>query len=740
MLVSLICDAQTSTFEDNISNRNVYSMVIDRDYLWLGADGGIVKFNKQTEEFSNYSNLNDSSIQGYFGSRILSLAVNSSNELYATGDGVIYYNGNEWYRYTSQNSNLPFSGPSFIVIDNENKPWTNSGEYMCKLENDTFQNFLLPFTLGLSHFEVNECDFDSENNAWIGAAPGLFKIDNNQVKIIEEFEFERINTIKVMDDSILIGTKSNGMCVYYPDDGKIVEYDTASSGIKSNWVQYLHPDEDSFWIIAGGLMLFMNGHFTEYMDKDSVLNNLILNKVLPDGDVLWLATANKGLYKYDLITNTCEKKTISNLPFKSKIKPLSVDSIGTMYQLDSDNPAAIKITDVEGSSVKTDEDVDFFDQNYNSIYSSDTFNVFEKNKVLINFYQVDRTVVTYDSLWRPIISHIKEDRAAISNNSPQTGDFIKTDQNNTIYKTSSEGGYWQYNGTWTKFTKDNSAIPTFSVSNLCFDNSGKLWLSAQPEVTDNPEIIPGALMSFEGTEHKAISIPDIPDVSDNSAFISCIYIDSSNVLWMGISDLWSNGVSHGNGLFSFDGDSWINYTIDNSGLSSNTINCINAHKNKLYIGTSGGGMSIFDPADETWKTYTTENSLLPWNTIHSIDFDNSDSMYIYHDWNDNLKTGLDIEVSQRNLEIKSSKDDFIVYPNPTNDMLTIKTSEESPMVLKKICIYDITGKLLAIVNSTSNQNNLIRISLNELSLTDGMYLIELVTDRRSYVSNIILQN
>jgi hypothetical protein len=277
------------------------------------------------------------------------------------------------------------------------------------------------------------------------------------------------------------------------------------------------------------------------------------------------------------------------------------------------------------------------------------------------------------------------------------------------------------------------------VSNFCFDNSGKRWFSAHPEVLEY-KVIPGALMSFDGTEHHALSIADIPGLSDSTAFISCIYIDSSDVLWAGISELFASGVSHGYGLFRYDGNSWTNYTTDNSGLSANTINYINAYGRELYIGTSGGGISIFDPDADTWRTYTTENSLLPWNTVHSIDFDRSDSMYVYHYWRDVLKTGLDIEVSQRNREIESFEDEIIVFPNPTNDILTIKTSASSPAPIKKICIYSISGKLLAIKNISANHNNMTSISLKEFSIEDGMYLVEIITDRKSYMHNIILYN
>ncbi|MCF8226160.1 MAG: hypothetical protein K9J30_09805, partial [Bacteroidales bacterium] len=207
----------------------------------------------------------DSSIQGYFGSRILSLAVNTNGELYAAGDGVIYFNGIDWYRYTNQ-------GAGYITIDHENNTWVGCGDYICKLKNNTWQYYQLNHNPGISNFIISACDFDSENTAWVGTLyHGLFKIENDTVVQIDEFSFGQINSLKVQEDKIFIATRDRGLLEYIPGESKLIKYNTTNSDITGNWVQYAYPDHDSIWLIGGDLMLLKDGDFTFYMDKDSTL-------------------------------------------------------------------------------------------------------------------------------------------------------------------------------------------------------------------------------------------------------------------------------------------------------------------------------------------------------------------------------------------------------------------------------------------------------------------------------------
>ncbi len=63
----------------------------------------------------------------------------------------------------------------------------------------------------------------------------------------------------------------------------------------------------------------------------------------------------------------------------------------------------------------------------------------------------------------------------------------------------------------------------------------------------------------------------------------CGFLDSKGILWFG---------SRGNGVFKFDGNSFVNYTKEN-GLCDNDISCISEDKNgNLWFGTTTGACSF----------------------------------------------------------------------------------------------------------------------------------------------------
>lgn len=66
-----------------------------------------------------------------------------------------------------------------------------------------------------------------------------------------------------------------------------------------------------------------------------------------------------------------------------------------------------------------------------------------------------------------------------------------------------------------------------------------------------------------------------------------------------------------------------------------------------------------------------------------------------------------------------------IYPNPVSELLNIRTEDE----VQKVTIYDISGKSI----NAPFQNNQINVS----DFTNGMYIINIVTDKANYVQKFI---
>ncbi|MDL2142881.1 DUF5074 domain-containing protein [Flavobacterium tructae] len=72
-----------------------------------------------------------------------------------------------------------------------------------------------------------------------------------------------------------------------------------------------------------------------------------------------------------------------------------------------------------------------------------------------------------------------------------------------------------------------------------------------------------------------------------------------------------------------------------------------------------------------------------------------------------------------------TKLELAVYPNPVSDVLNIRTEDE----VLKVTVYDISGKSI----NTQFNNNQINVS----DFTNGMYIINIVTDKANYVQKFI---
>jgi len=127
---------------------------------------------------------------------------------------------------------------------------------------------------------------------------------------------------------------------------------------------------------------------------------------------------------------------------------------------------------------------------------------------------------------------------------------------------------------------------------------------------------------------KADSLIKIADSSiyvNTSTLAAAIAVDSNNTLWMTLlagSDLYQENY----GLFHIFGDSITIFNRWNSPLPSNNINCIYVDSSDIiWVGTWGGVAKLHDT---TWTIYTTANSGLPDNDVHCFKRASDGSMWI----------------------------------------------------------------------------------------------------------------
>jgi ligand-binding sensor domain-containing protein len=89
--------------------------------------------------------------------------------------------------------------------------------------------------------------------------------------------------------------------------------------------------------------------------------------------------------------------------------------------------------------------------------------------------------------------------------------------------------------------------------------------------------------------------------------VQSLAVDNKGQLWAG---------TYSKGLNLFNGQGWVNYNRQNSGLSSNHVRSLSADgNNRIWIGTEWG-LDVFDGKD--WKNYHMHNSDLTDNEVYAV--------------------------------------------------------------------------------------------------------------------------
>ncbi len=82
------------------------------------------------------------------------------------------------------------------------------------------------------------------------------------------------------------------------------------------------------------------------------------------------------------------------------------------------------------------------------------------------------------------------------------------------------------------------------------------------------------------------------------------------------------------GLNMFDGHTWHNYNVSNSGIPSGAINAIYPeHKGRIWLGTAYNGLILYD-GDTTWTVFDESNSDLPKDEINDLGMDSYGNLWI----------------------------------------------------------------------------------------------------------------
>ena len=144
----------------NYTNTNsINSLAIENEFLWIGTNGGLVKFNKNSGEKVCFNKANS----GLPYNHVTAIYVDSSgNKWIGTSSvGLAKFNNFEWQVFNTSNSQLPDNSITSILYDySDNLVWI--GTQYGGLINYDGENWKI---------------YNSEKNIWIGTNYGLLEFD-----------------------------------------------------------------------------------------------------------------------------------------------------------------------------------------------------------------------------------------------------------------------------------------------------------------------------------------------------------------------------------------------------------------------------------------------------------------------------------------------------------------------------------------------------------------------------------
>lgn len=566
--------------EEGLNSSKVYNLYQDsNDYLWLGTEGGLSRFDGNS--FKNYSPEDGLAPEGVFsiyeepGGRLWfghlngGITVFDGEEFYemtfdsleiigditsikgagkdsvwisTSGSGVYLLTGTASYK--DGISLKQYKGNSGLSDQVFSSALTHGGDYYCladvgirkyNREKDVFENFTLP---GLSQYFMKTCMYEDRNG------------------------------------NLYFGTYHGGLYVYMIESDTMLIYDKLDV-VQNNWISSITEDRNgNIWVgtFGGGITM---------LRKDGFVNFNVTNG-LKDNEIKFIIEDREG-----------------NILIATQTQGLSIYKGSQFMTLDSDNGLLY-------------EDVWAIQQIDDSKYwfgTNDGISVYDSKKA-----EAERFI------------HYNQKNSKI----PGKIRVIKKGKDNNLWIGTAGGGLFQYDIKNEKFIYDTylnrGLYRDRIVKALAVDNNNNIWIGTN-----------AYLAFWDPLKKEGASFSQTSGLAGNG--ITALYIDKSGNLWIGsdrkkgltyydirkdefkiielkvkvaptsitgdnMGNIWFGSTS---GVYAWDGDSIICHLTEKTGLLTNIIKFVVADDNNdVYIG-SNKGLNRYSQKENKIYTYGRKN-------------------------------------------------------------------------------------------------------------------------------------
>lgn len=594
---TLISEAQSSDWQHLSGSHRVNSIVHDANIVWFGTEEyGVGKYDRI---------LNNTT---YFNAENSAIATNSIQSVYLTPKGQVWAQGAyEWYVFDGQSwrifdeSNSPVDSqfPQYdIAASKDGTVWLSSRARVLKFDGTNWETLEVP-TQEFNNF-TTQIAVDSEDNLWFNTSESLLKYDGSDW---EEFDYpsEDLLNYSWISDLKVDGNQNVWMSLsgYYPVEfqtGGIAKFDgeewtvytSLETEVSLNSYFLTIDKTDKIWVTSNSnrVVSFDGEAFESY---STIVSNVSMNPsavAIDAENEVWIGT-NRGLERLEdgrfeeVEIVFPESWLLQVLAVRAGLEASDIWFRGL--------GGLVKFDGMSWSFLSFENEFEVFQQGFGSVIPTTDG----------SFWSISQ-----DKIFECVNGECKvHEPFVIEAQHGRVNDGIEDREGNIWFVADRRQRLFRYDGTeWMDLTESMQAAHLnfqngTSIYGLSFDQDNNLWIGTSK----------GKLHKWDGEEWKTFDLRASQDFSQQP--IHDIAVDNNNQIW----------VAHQTFLRLFEGEEVVeSFTSKNLGFhETNFWNLkIDRQNNDLWIGTSRAGLIHYD--GETWTNYTSENSPLTYNSIDFV--------------------------------------------------------------------------------------------------------------------------
>lgn len=638
----------------------------------------LILVNKGLPQSPTFSFTHLTLSSGLSNSSIRSICQDSSGFIWiGTTDGLNRYDGITFKSYNHIPGDSSSLSDNFIyrlLVDRQGKIWigTINGLNCFDPATEKFQRINFHHKPGeTKQIEILILATDSYGNIWAGTSipNGVFRIqalqNPGQKSNLTEFKttfipFPETSEKKTEHAFDILFRNSNEAWIGTQFRIYKFRFDHSGNNLKlKEWKTLEHADKSTFFlgnnsvndIVADPFNALWVGYYNGGIDKiiPSVNGNFYADSVIrilktaPNGDKMevlstiidrknniWFGTNESGLASFNVSIDSYSALGKSLNRFTNQNDNAESILSNQVFALFEDNSGLIWIGTDDGISIYNSSKVNFnvFNKNLFEGKNNISITAIEANNEYVWMGSDDQGIAGYNKRTGKLLHAFKQNGLPFSLSS-NTVCCILSDRTGNVWIGTTNGLNFiekkhidkyasmpvPLNMAFTHFLPASEAgLSNALVYALLYTRDGMIWA--------------GTFGGLDCINTKTLSIKKRIKADRNkpdclsSRFITCLYLDNYEQIWIGTED-GLNVLDRSNGTIK----KYYNDMADTNSLSNNRITSIYQTKDDIYwVGTNGGGLNRFDKKRNTFKKFTTQNGL-PNNVIKSIEEDRMGNLW-----------------------------------------------------------------------------------------------------------------